>query len=305
MKRIFLLAVIVLLSASVFSQAHSAEQTFDMVILHGRVMDPESGLDALRNVGINGHRIAAITEEEIRGRKTIEARGLVVAPGFIDLHSHGQDAENYRYKAMDGVTTALELEIGVADIDQWYGERHGKAFINYGATIGHVPIRMRLMHDSGTFLPHDTAANTVATPEKIAEMKRDLEHGLARGALGVGFGIGYVPAATRWEVIQMFSAAAEYHAPAFVHLRGGNTPDSPMASLEEALAAAAVSGAPLHVVHVSSTGLHSTPQMLASIAGARQHGLDVTTECYPYTAAMTDLGSALFGPGWQQREGIT
>jgi dihydroorotase len=103
----------------------------------------------------------------------------------------------------------------------------------------------------------------------------------------------------------MFTAAAEYHAPAFVHLRNGNDPDSPMASLEEAVAAAEVTGAPLHVVHISSTGLRSTPQMLASIAGARQHGLDITTECYPYTAAMTDLGSAIFDPGWQKGMGIT
>ena len=299
----YLIFCLCLFAIPAFGQ--SPGQTFDLVILHGRVMDPESGLDAARNVGINGSRIAAITEDDIRGRKTIDARSLVVAPGFIDLHSHGQDAENYRYKAMDGVTTALELEIGVPDIDRWYAERQSKALINYGATIGHVPTRMRLLRDSGTFLPHDTAATTVATAEQIAEMKRDLEHGLARGALGVGFGIGYVPAATRWEIIQMFSAAAEYHAPAFVHLRGGNTPDSPMASLEEALAAAEVTGAPLHVVHISSTGLHSTPLMLASIEGARRHGLDVTTECYPYTAAMTDLGSALFGPGWQEREGIT
>jgi N-acyl-D-aspartate/D-glutamate deacylase len=305
MKRILPLGLIFVFAFSAFTQSQPAGQTFDLVILHGRVMDPESGLDAARNVGITANHIAAVTEDEIRGRKTIDAHGLVLAPGFIDLHSHGQDAENYRYKAMDGVTTALELEIGVADIDQWYGERQGKALINYGATVGHVPTRMRLMQDSGIFLPHDTAATTIATPGQIAEMKRDLEHGLARGALGVGFGIGYVPAATRWEIIQMFSAAAEHHAPAFVHLRGGNTPDSPMASLEEALAAAEVTGAPLHVVHISSTGLRSTPQMLATIEGARQHGLDVTTECYPYTAAMTDLGSALFGPGWQQREGIT
>lgn len=280
-------------------------QSFDTVILHGRVMDPESGLDAVRNIGINGHRIAAITTSDIRGTRTIDARGLVVAPGFIDLHSHGQDEENYRYKAMDGVTTALELEIGVADIDQWYGQRQGKALINYGATIGHVPTRMLLMRDSGTFLPHDKAITTLATPGQIAEMKRDLEHGLARGALGVGFGIGYVPAATRWEIIQMFEAAAAYHAPAFVHLRNGNDPDSPMASLEEGLAAAAITGASLHVVHISSTGLRSTPEMLAVIAAARQHGLDVTTECYPYTAAMTDLGSAIFNPGWQQGMGIT
>src|SRR5579864_3351317 len=269
MKHILLPAFIFLSSISAFSQA-SAEQNFDIVILHGRVMDPESGLNAPRNVGINGRHIAAITQDGIRGRKTIDARGLVVAPGFIDLHSHGQDVENYRYKAMDGVTTALELEIGVADIDQWYAQRQGKALINFGATIGHVPTRMRLMHDSGTFLPHDTAATTVATPEQIATMQRDLEHGLARGALGVGFGIGYVPAATRWEIIQMFTAAARYHAPAFVHLRGGNAPDSPMAALEEAIAAAEITGAPLHVVHISSTGLRSTPEMLASIAGARR-----------------------------------
>ena len=297
LKRLLVCLLLFALSASA--------QTFDTVILHGRVMDPESGLDAVRNVGISGHRIAAITTRNIRGKRTIDARGLVVAPGFIDLHSHGQDEENYRYKAMDGVTTALELEIGVGDIDQWYAQRQGKALINYGATVGHVPTRMRLMHDSGTFLPHDAAATTVATPAQIAEMKRDLEHGLARGALGVGFGIGYVPAATRWEIIQMFEAAAAYHAPAFVHLRGGHDPDSPMAALEEALAAAEISGASLHVVHISSTGLRSTPEMLASIAGARKHGLDVTTECYPYTAAMTDLGSALFGPGWQQGMGIT
>ena len=305
MKRLYLLAFTSLLAISVFGQSQASEPAFDVVILHGRVMDPESGLDALRNVGIDGHRIAAVTEDGIRGRKSIDARGLVVAPGFIDLHSHGQDAENYRYKAMDGVTTALELEIGVADTDQWYGQRQGNALINYGATVGHVPTRMRLMHDSGTFLPHDKAATTVATPQQIAEMKRDLEHGLARGALGVGFGIGYVPAATRWEIIQMFGAAAEYHAPAFVHLRNGNDPDSPMASLEEAIAAAEVTGASLHVVHISSTGLRSTPLMLASMEGARKHGLDVTTECYPYTAAMTDLGSAIFAPGWQQGMGIS
>ena len=304
-KRLLLLASVALLAGSVFAQSPSPGQEFDLVILHGRVMDPESGLDAVRNLGIKANHIATIASGELRGNKTIEARGLVVAPGFIDLHSHGQDAENYRYKAMDGVTTALELEIGVADIDHWYAQREGKALINYGATIGHVPTRMLLMHDSGTFLPRDAAATTVATPQQISSMKHDLEHGLQRGALGVGFGIGYVPAATRAEIIQMFAAAADYHAPAFVHLRGGNDPDSPMASLEEAIAAAEITGASLHVVHISSTGLRSTPQMLDSIAGARLHGLDVTTECYPYTAAMTDLGSALFGPGWQKGMGIT
>src|SRR5438552_462852 len=128
-------------------------QTYDVVIRGGRVIDPESKLDAVRNIGITAGKVRAISNSALTGRSTIDAAGLVVSPGFIDLHSHGQDAENYRYKAMDGVTTALELEIGVGDIDAWYGERQGKALINYGATIGHVPTRMRLMHDSGTFLP--------------------------------------------------------------------------------------------------------------------------------------------------------
>jgi dihydroorotase len=286
-------------------QAQSPVQTFDVVILHGRVMDPESGLDAVRNVGISGHRIAVITADDIRGTKTIEARGLVVAPGFIDLHSHGQDAENDRYKAMDGVTTALELEVGAGDIDEWYTQRGRHALINYGATVGHIPIRMRLMHDSGTFLPRDNGATTVATPQQIAEMKRGLEQGLARGALGVGLGIAYVPAATRAEIIQMFSAAADYHALAFVHIRSANGEEGRMDSLEEVIAAAEITGAPLHVAHISSMGLGSTPEMLQSISLARQHGLDVTTECYPYTAAMTELSSAVFDSGWQEGMGIT
>src|ERR1700741_3022736 len=91
-----------------------SSQTYDIVLQHGRVMDPESGLDAVRSVAINGNKIAAISARSLQGKVEIDAAGLVIAPGFIDLHSHGQTPENYRYKAMDGVTTALELEIGVS-----------------------------------------------------------------------------------------------------------------------------------------------------------------------------------------------
>src|ERR1041385_8554589 len=100
-----------------------AAQSYDVVLSGGRVMDPESGLDAIRNVGIRGRRIEAISARPLQGRTVVDVKGLVVAPGFIDLHSHGQDEENYRFKAMDGVTTALELEVGVGDIEKWYAER--------------------------------------------------------------------------------------------------------------------------------------------------------------------------------------
>src|ERR1700720_3237486 len=111
-------------------------QTFDVVLSHGRVIDPESGLDAVRSIGIRGKTIAAISSAPLRGRIEVDLRGLVVSPGFIDLHSHGQDDENYRYKAHDGVTTALELEIGVSPVGAWYQGREGKALANLGASSG-------------------------------------------------------------------------------------------------------------------------------------------------------------------------
>ena len=97
--------------------------TYDVVLRNGRVLDPESGLDAVRSVGITGRTIAALSSAPLRGRVEVDATGLVVAPGFIDLHSHGQTPENYRYKAMDGVTTALELEVGASPVDKWYAAR--------------------------------------------------------------------------------------------------------------------------------------------------------------------------------------
>ncbi|MDQ3012502.1 MAG: amidohydrolase family protein, partial [Acidobacteriota bacterium] len=128
-------------------------------------MDPESGLDAIRHVGIRGGRIAAISTSALRGRTVVDVKGLVVAPGFIDLHSHGQDEENYRYKARDGVTTALEMEVGASPVAAWYAKREGKSLINFGATVGHIPAKMAVMKDTGTFLPRDNAANRRATPD--------------------------------------------------------------------------------------------------------------------------------------------
>ena len=93
---------------------------YEIVIENGRVIDPESGTDRVANIGISDGTIQAIIGEPLEGNDSIDASGLVVAPGAIDLHSHGQDDENYRIQARDGVTTALELELGALDIDEWY-----------------------------------------------------------------------------------------------------------------------------------------------------------------------------------------
>jgi N-acyl-D-aspartate/D-glutamate deacylase len=278
-------------------------QTYDLVIANGRLMDPATNLDAPRNIGIRAGKIAAISAAPLQGRTNIDARGLIVAPGFIDIHQHGQTPENYRLKSLDGVTTALEQEVGAAPVSEWNRARAGKASINFGASAGHLPALMAAMHDTGTLLPRDAAASRVPTETEHRQSLELLRRSLDEGGLGIGMGIAYVKA-TRGQILDVFRLAAERRVPVYVHMRNSG-PQEPGAidSLQEVLADAAATGASLHVVHITSTCLRETPLCLAMIAGARKQGLDVTTECYPYTAGMTDLGSAIFEPGWEQRQG--
>ena len=279
-------------------------QSFDIVLEGGRVMDPETGLDAVRNVGIRDGKIAAVSEAALEGRTVVDAKGLVVTAGFIDLHSHGQTPENYGYKARDGVTTALEMEVGVNPVTSWYAAREGKARINFGATSGHIPAAMAAMHDSGSFLPHDAAANRTPTAEENQRIIELVRRGLDEGALGIGMGIAYVPKFSREQILEVFQLAAERRIPIYVHIRASGPIDPGVIdSLQEVLADAAATGASLHVVHITSMALRETPVCLRMIAGARARGLDVTTEAYPYTAGMTDIASAVFDPGWQGRTG--
>jgi dihydroorotase len=279
-------------------------QPYDIVIAGGRVMDPATNLDGMRHIGIRGGKIAAVSTAPLRGRSTIDAKGLVVAPGFIDLHSHGQTPENYRFKARDGVTTALEMEVGVGRVTAWYGEREGKALVNFGATSGDLGARMAVMHDTGVLLPRDEAVKRAATPDEQRQVLDLLRAGLDQGALGIGMGIAYCPLEARAEVLAIFRLAAERKTPIYVHVRnGGPTEPGVVDALQEIVADAAATGAAVHMVHITSSGLREVPLLLSMIAGARQRGLDITTEAYPYTAGMTDLSSAIFDEGWQKRQG--
>jgi N-acyl-D-aspartate/D-glutamate deacylase len=300
--RIGLVLILLIFCALIFPTASISQAGYDLVILNGRVIDPETRTDAVRNLGISNGTIKAISTNKLTGRTVIDARGLVVSPGFIDLHQHGQDDENYRFKAMDGVTTALELEVGTGDIDAWYAQRDQKTLINYGVSAGHLAARMAAMHEPVTFLPTGAAARRAATDAEIGEMKQRLEDGLKRGAVAVGFGIQYTPNASRWEILEMFRVAAKYGASCHVHMRhaGVKEPGSSIQALEEVISAAAITGAPLHVVHIQSTGGPATPKLLQMIGEAKSRGLDVTTECYPYIAGMTDIKSAIFDEGWQE-----
>jgi dihydroorotase len=281
-----MVGLLVALQVGTLSAQSPANAVYDRVILGGHVMDPASRLDAVRNIGLLGGRIAVITTEAIRGRDTVDARGLVVAPGFIDLHAHGQTSETYRFYSLDGVTTALELELGTSDVATWYRERSAGERINYGVSIGHIKVRMAVMHDSGTWMPVSDGAYRAASPAQIGEIAKRMEIGLIEGAVSIGAGFPYTPAATRDELLAVFRVAAKMKTPVHVHIRPS------VAGLTEALSLAGETGAPLHVVHINSAGLADTPEMLEMISEARTHGRDVTTEAYPYDAGMTEIQSA-------------
>ena len=287
MKHLLLAAA--LAAVHLLAQAPAAGP-FDLVIANGRVIDPESNTDAVRHVGISGGVVRAVSATPIQGRASIDARGLVVAPGFIDLHQHGQTSADYVRKAADGVTTALELEVGTADVDAWYAEREGKSAINFGASVGHIPVRMTVMKDAGSFLPSGPAANQEATALQIVDIRAGLARGLVRGAVGVGLGVAYTPQAARTEIADVFEVAGSVGSPVYVHMRGGDA----IAAFEEVLALAAVTGAPLHIVHAQSSGGRQTPALLELLGRARGRGIDVTTEMYPYTASQTRIESALY-----------
>jgi len=302
-----------LLSALLFIASSAAimqAQQYDLVIEGGRVMDPETGLDATRNVGIREGTIVRISSEALSGRRVIHASGLVVAPGFIDLHQHGQDLASQRVKALDGVTTALELEIGAPDVAQFLKGKEGHSLIHYGTSASQVAARSLVLGaplPDGAILPKSgPATEQAATPEQIEKIKDRLREELDAGGLAVGMGIQYTPGATRLEVIDMFRVAAERRLPVYTHMRsvGRIEPGSSIEAVSEVIGAAAITGASLHIVHINSSCAADSLECLSMIEGARARGLDVTTEAYPYIAGMTAINSAIFNPGWQQKLGI-
>ncbi len=273
-----------------------SKEHYDLVIKNGRVMNPESGLDSLMNIGINGRTIATIQNGDLSGDQVVNAVGNVVAPGFIDMHAHGQDTENYNIQCLDGVTTALELEVGASDIEKWYKDRENNASINFGVSVGHIPVRMDVMNDPGTgILPIGDAANKPASIAEISNITNKIEQGLKLGAMAVGMGLGYTPSASSDEIHAVFDVAAAYNATCHVHIRGEILVNRCLEALEEVITASVVTGASLHVVHLSSSGREQAPVMLRMIEDAQRNGLDVTTECYPYDAGMTEIGAATLG----------
>ena len=286
----------------------------DLLITGGRVMDPESGLDAVLNVAVRDGVIVALSEDTPEAHEVLDVAGLVVAPGFIDLHAHGQDPESSRYQARDGVTTAMELEIGVYPVDPWYAAREGRALIHFGASVSHQDARHRAFgvmvaqtSGEGTFsLGRDGASDAylyeAASEDELRRLTVLMGRGLDQGGLGFGFGISYTPGARHLELLRLFAAAADRQVPVFIHLRsaGAFRAGGAIAPFQEVVANAAATGASVHIVHMNSSAGEAAPSALALIRGAQAGGVDVTTEAYPYTASASRIESPMFD-GWTNR----
>lgn len=311
-------AALVLIASFWLAACAAAPESFDVVLKSGRVIDPETNLDGVRDVGIRGDTIARISSEPLNGTRIIDARGLVVAPGFIDLHAHGQDLKSGQLQVQDGVTTALETELGTLAVERWYAAREGKSPINYGVAVGHRQARVRALSAidvpdplfSADFAKAERRSEwrlDAANDDQIRQMLADLTKGLDEGALGIGTIIQHTPGARREEILQLFRLAARNSVTVFAHVRsmGSVEPGSGLEAVQEVVADAAATGASLHIMHVPSSCLRQTPLCLEVIAGARQRGLDVTTEAYAYTAASTAITAATFDAGWQERLGIS
>ena len=305
MKQWFVAALVAL------GPAVTASASYDLVIKGGRVLDPETGLDAVRDVGINGNRITRVSATPLTGAHTIDAHGLIVAPGFIDLHQHGQDDGSGVLKAFDGVTSGLEMEIGVPEVKPFLARKTGHSLINFGTTASHSAARAAAfgqpLSGSELIAASGRSTNDPATDAQLAQMEARLQSELDAGALGIGMGIQYVPGATREEIIRIFRLAASRHVPVFTHVRsaGRKEPGSSIEAVSEVIGAAAVTGASLQIEHINSSCLVDAPECLNMVSGAKARGLDITTEAYPYTAGMTEINSALFNEGWQQKFSIS
>jgi N-acyl-D-aspartate/D-glutamate deacylase len=306
LSRILVLCGALVLATSSIASAQTP--AYDLVLANGRVIDPDSGLDAMRHVGIRDGRIEAVSTTPLEGTEVVDVTGLVVAPGFIDLHAHGQDPITHGILARDGVTTALELEGGVLPVAEWYEERAGTSRINYGAGVSHPGARFEVLEDEADAEDGLGAAEAwshqVATAEEIEAIAAVIDEGLREGAIGVGFGIQYSPAATRDEIWRMFKVGEQHGVPGFAHVRFASMaePGSSIEAVQEMIAIAAT-GPSVHVCHLPSSGLGSVPVLLEMIDAAQANGIDVTTEAYPYIASSSFIGAAILDPGWQENLG--
>lgn len=313
------LALLVFASLATLVQA----QDYDVVIAGGRVMDPESGFDAVANVGIQGGWITKITKEKITGEETIDATGHVVAPGFIDTEQHGLTDWGLKVNLRDGVTTQMDFEVGALNIAEWYAKRKGNLQANYGTVVGQEFARMRV-HDGlklegpdismpNFFALRAQAAEdgvngwsvTPSTTEQMNEITKTLDEGLREGAIGVGSTIGYAQyGITTYEMLEAQRAAARYGRLTAVHHRfhpSASTPTEAPTGANEIIVNAMLLDAPLEIHHNNDYGWWEIEEKTQL---ARKKGYNIWSTWYPYDAGSGNAGATILAPEtWEKSMG--
>lgn len=287
---------------------------YDLVINNGRVMDPESNFDGIRNVGIKGGRIVAITEDAITGSDTIDATGLVVSAGFIDTHTHSSQKFAIKMAMMDGVTSAMDTELGASNVAAWYDAEAGKWPINYGTCVAHEHARMMVMDKLEINDPIDASKGftmrakaaedgvnswsvTVANRDEINQITKILDKGLTEGALCIGTTPGYAQAGVQsYELFEVQKTAARYGRPIGTHTRyhtQNKAPAEATIGADEVIANAMVLNAPLIYSHNNDYGWWEIEEKLKL---ARAQGHNVWSEYYPYAGGSSNIGAIAYTP---------
>lgn len=297
-------------------------QDYDLVLLSGRVIDPETKLDAVRNVGIKDGIIDVVTDIDITGVETIDASGHVVAPGFIDFHWHGQDPFGIKVGLRAGVTSPLELELGAYPVDSFYESKEGKSQANYGVSVSHIGARLQWLDNikntaAGQPLYSDSVNRAAQDGSKWSTQRTETgsaersmivaaaEEGMRQGALGIGFAVGYATQVSSAELTEVASIAKRYNSFLLTHVRYlSQIPPSGYLGLQELLAVARVNDVPLIVQHVPSNCLGLTADCLALINQAREAGMEVAAEFYPYEKGSSIIGADYLSEGFQERTGM-
>jgi N-acyl-D-glutamate deacylase len=316
---------------SVMCAVPALAQDYDVVINNGRVMDPETNFDGVRNVGIKDGRIVVITEDVIRGKQTIDASGHVVAPGFIEGHQHATDQFSRKVNLRDGLTTQMDFEAGAGDIAKWYAEAEGKTQSNYGTVVLATLARVSVLdgpeiaaggNDMGELFRSVVGAaaakaqkegrkpgwsSTLPNKEQMTQIMSYVDEGLRQGALGVGVPVGYMTTGvTQYELYKYQELAAKYGRVTNGHVRfaGIRPPNEGQLGIQEMLANAMVLDAAFMASHLNSN--MDWEYTIPMINEAREkRGAKVWGEVYPYAAGSTIASADILTESGMAQMGIT
>lgn len=285
------------------------------VLKGGRVVDPGSGLDEVTDVLVQDGRIAAVGPN-LSGDRELVVSGLIVGPGFIDLHSHVHSIAGQRLQALDGVTTALDLEAGLMPVAAGYARAAAEGRpLHYGFSASWGGARGKILAGvepeadivSGLAILSDEAWQRSSTAAELDQWLGLLRSELEAGALGIGVLMGYAPRTDPAEFLAVARLAAEAGVATYTHVREliEADPTTPIDGSTEIVRAAAETGAQMHHCHVNSTSRRHVDRVLETLARSQAEGSRVTVEAYPYGAGSTGIGAFFLAPERLKAWGLT